>query len=457
MNKRLMKTTGIYFIGNLSSKIMSALLIPIYAFYVTTEDFGYYDFTQTIMNILNPIILLAIWEAILKFVLLEEKKGKKERIISTSTIFTLFMLVLFVFGASIFSIVSNKEMPHLALVVFMMVINSIVTVWQYYARSLSNKLYVISGVSSTIINFIFTIILIVFLKTSLTGLFISYILGQISIFLIIESKLRILKRTKFSNFDIKLLTEMLVFSSPLVLNLVSAWFMSGFARSIVTVNLGVKANGLYSFANKFSLIITMLGSVVTMAIIEEAILSVKNKKIQESFNKTLENLFVIFQTLAILSIPAISIFYKFIADTEYYHSFKLAPWLILYSLFNIMASHVGSVFQAIDKTKYQFTTTMLGAVATVVISTSLIGVMGVSAVVSGQVIGALLMLTSRYVLVRRFTDIRVDWTPSVIRIIIFVLVAIISLKAPIYIVFIVEILMMIFFVYKYKTIIKKVK
>ena len=55
---RLLKKTGLYFIGNLASKMMVALLIPIYAFFVKSEELGYFDYTQTIMNILIPIIFL---------------------------------------------------------------------------------------------------------------------------------------------------------------------------------------------------------------------------------------------------------------------------------------------------------------------------------------------------------------------------------------------------------------
>lgn len=66
--KKLIKKTGLYFIGNLSSKILTFVLVPIYAFYIKSEELGEFDYAQTIMNIIVPICFVAIWEAILKFV-----------------------------------------------------------------------------------------------------------------------------------------------------------------------------------------------------------------------------------------------------------------------------------------------------------------------------------------------------------------------------------------------------
>ena len=72
--KRILKKTGLYFIGNLSTKLLSAILVPLYAFYVNAEDLGAFDYSQTLLNIVVPIAFLCVWEAVLKFVLAEEEK-----------------------------------------------------------------------------------------------------------------------------------------------------------------------------------------------------------------------------------------------------------------------------------------------------------------------------------------------------------------------------------------------
>ncbi|GGA65151.1 lipopolysaccharide biosynthesis protein [Ornithinibacillus halotolerans] len=455
LSKNLLKKTGIYAVGNLSSKIMSALLIPIYAFYISTNDLGYFDFSQTLMSVTSPIIVLAIWEAILKFVLSEDKLHIKTKMLTTAFVFSLIMSLVLILTVLIINSIFDLSIKYLGLISAMIVVHSLVYVWQYSARALErNKLFVVAGILSTIVNFILVLILIVYLRLGLLGLLLSYIFSQLSIIFFIERKISILSGLRLKNFEIKILRDMLVFSSPLVLNLISAWLISGFGRFLITVQLGNEANGLYSFSNRFSLLISMLGTVVTMAIIEEAILSAKEKRIDKEFGRTLESLFKIFQLFALVSVPIIVMFYNFISDTAYYNSLVFVPWLLLYAISNTMASNLGSAFQAISKTKYQFITTLLGAAITVVISIFLINSFGISAVIFGQLLGALTMLTSRYVLINKFISLKINWKPIVLRYIIFIVVTMICLNTAFYYNLAIAVLMVSIIAFQNKKLIK---
>lgn len=444
LSKSLLKKSSIYFVGNFSSKIMSALLIPIYAYSVSSKDLGYFDFTQTIMGVLSPIIVIAIWEAVLKFLLSTDNQTDRRKILTSSASFSLFMAILFSLIVVLINYYHNLQLRFLPLIILMIVLHSLVYVWQYYARGVGeNKLYVISGICSTIVNFLMVITLVVVNELGIMGLLIAYNLGQLSIIIIIERKIGVIKYLKFQDFDFKIVLNMVAFSAPLVLNLLSAWMIAGLGRMLITLNLGAEDNGTYSFANKFSLIIVMIGSVITMAIIEEAILSVKDKSLKENFNKTLETLFSIFQLFAIFSVPMIVIFYEFISNTEYYNSISFALWLLIYAVLNTMASNVGSVFQAINKTKYQFYTTFFGALITVAIAMSLINLIGIYAVVIAQIAGAFTMLMSRYYLINKFVKLKMNWTPIISKFLIFTLVVIVCLKMGVVISIILQIIFII--------------
>lgn len=88
------KKTGLYFIGNMSSKIMTALLVPVYAFYVSAYDLGAYDYSQTIMQIAVPILYMAIWEAVLKYVISSDDKNQQNEYIGNSFFFRCCLLLL---------------------------------------------------------------------------------------------------------------------------------------------------------------------------------------------------------------------------------------------------------------------------------------------------------------------------------------------------------------------------
>ncbi|MCY9006774.1 lipopolysaccharide biosynthesis protein [Peribacillus frigoritolerans] len=427
--KTLSRKAGLYLIGNFSSKILSALLLPIYAFYIVADDLGYFDLMQTLMGICIPITFLAIWEAILRFLLGEKDEKSKKVIISTTAFFTILISGIVCVVFIILNHFKIIEIKSIELIIGMFLSTSFAQIWQYYARAFGeSKVFVWSGILGTIINFIFVLIFIVVFKTDLTGLFISYILGQVAIFLIIEFKVRVISTIKIGYINIHVLWKMLKFSQPLVLNLISTWLIIGFGRLIITMELGTEANGLFSFASKFSLIVTMIGSVVTMAIIEEAILAAKTKGLDSSFGRTMEVLFKIFQLIILLAVPAIVIFYKSIENTDYYNSLQYAPWLLLFSVAKTMASNIGSAFQAINKTKYQFTTTIIGAIVTVIFSYSFISSLGIYAVVIGQILGAIIMLLTRYNLLKKYIDIEINWKPILWMSVLFIITTIICLN-----------------------------
>lgn len=425
-SKRLIKKTGIYFIGNLSSKILSTILVPIYAFYINTNDLGYFDFTQTIMSIISPIIMLAIWEAILKYLIVENNEDEQNKIVSTSAIFSLVSIITLIVLAVIYNYFFNNSIVYLGQIVFMISIQTVVTVWQYYARSFKQtKDYVLAGIFSTVVNFILVIIFVVIFKFGLLGLLLSYNFGQIVAFLILERKMHILKRLKLNHFKLKTLKKLIKYSSPLVLNLVSLWGISGFSRMIVTLKLGAEFNGLYSFSSKFSSVLAMLGSVLTMAIIEESILLIKNKDFSSQFEKTINKTIYIFFALAIMVIPALTIFYNTIQKTDYFASRYLTPWLLMYAIFTILSTSVGSVFQALDRTRQLLYTTLLGGVLSVLLILLLINTMGLRGVVIAQTLGALIMLIARCVLANKLIGLKVHWLHVLGLVCIFVITTII--------------------------------
>lgn len=426
--KSLIKKSGLYLIGNMSSKILMVMLIPIYAYFITTETLGRYDYALTLVNIVMPIALVAIWEAILKFLLSssEEEHGK---IIASTVVFTFVASIIMAIAAAVFLFFIEVDIGYEGMFIAMLVIQSFSQIWQYYARALkANVVYVQSGIAATVINFLSIILFICIFRFELMGLYISYLLGQITLLFIIERKVKILRYVRKNNVKLSIIKSMVVFSAPLVLNLVSLWLISGFGKTIIVEYLGTAMNGLYSFANKFSQIITIFGSVVTMALIEEAI-STKNKPdFPQKFSKTIEKLFEIFQMIGIVALPAIFVFYGLISNTDYYESRYFVPILIFYSIFIVMATNIGSIFQVISKTNIIFVTTVTGSLVTVVTSYAGIHTLGVYAVLIGQFFGALSMMFLRYKVAKKYIDIYFNFKPIIFRTLIFLGLSVVCLK-----------------------------
>ena len=71
--KGLLKDTFIFALGNLGSKLILFLLVPVYTNYLTTEEYGTAEFIFTISQLIVPILSVSIWEGIIRYGLKKEE------------------------------------------------------------------------------------------------------------------------------------------------------------------------------------------------------------------------------------------------------------------------------------------------------------------------------------------------------------------------------------------------
>lgn len=424
---RLIKKTGLYFIGNLSSKIIQAAILPIYAFFITPSDLGIFDYSQVWANIFSPICFLAIWEAILKFLIAEKDKDKIKRNISSILFFVIDVIVLtFVIVIILIRIVNIDNLVYILLMVFFM---GLAHIWQYFARSLhKNKTYVVASIIGTIANFVFLLILVCIFKMGLFGLITSFIIGQAIIIIVIEYKVRILSYFNYTMVNIKVLGDMLKYSAPLVLNLTSMVLLNGFGRTIITRYLGPEANGLYTFAMKFGTLLSTLGSVISMAMCEEAILKINDPDREDFFSNVNTKLFRLFLSMCIMSIPAVTVFYHIIGKTGYYNSLSLVPLFLLNAVLSIMSTNIGTVFQATNNTHLIFTTTVAGTIVMICVSYFLIGKFGVIGVAIAQILGSATMMLCRWGYAKKLIDIKIKFSIIFVLLLIYAVMSVFSLN-----------------------------
>ena len=99
MNKVLnfVKTSSIYFIGSILTKLISFVLLPLYSNKLSTDAFGYYDYTITIITIVVGAVCLEVWTGAIRFMLLKNTNGEKNCVVCNSIILiSISMIFLFV-------------------------------------------------------------------------------------------------------------------------------------------------------------------------------------------------------------------------------------------------------------------------------------------------------------------------------------------------------------------------
>ena len=87
--KRLIKNTGIIAIGNISTKLVSFFLLPLYTTLLSASEYGVFDYILSIATFCVPFVSVLMDESIFRFLIDCKKQEEKEKVISTSLIIVL--------------------------------------------------------------------------------------------------------------------------------------------------------------------------------------------------------------------------------------------------------------------------------------------------------------------------------------------------------------------------------
>ena len=370
--KKIIKTAFIYFVGNVSSKLLAFLLIPLYTSYISTSDYGTYDIIVSIISLIVPIVFFQIWDAMFRFVYDYEKINDKYKIVTNGLAvcsFSIFMYEILMIVGSLF-----LNIPCFTLVNIYGITIALQYIFGTVARTLKeNKLYMYSGVLNTIINLSINLLLIlVFHQNKINTLFISVIIGNIIQCLLIAIKLRIFKNIKTKYISKDLIIKMIKFSSLIGISTISYWLLSGYTKLAISRNLGTSSNGIFAIANKLASAIVMVVSVLQMAWQEVSFESANQKDRKVFYEKGLNCLMVLLALSSSFILLAIKLFFYILVKGDYAGASIIIPIVIIYTAINSFAGFSSSQFFAERDSKVALYTTLISAIVNVLIVNILI-------------------------------------------------------------------------------------
>ena len=120
-----------------------------------------------------------------------------------------------------------------------------VSLMQQTARGFGNNgVYAIGSFLSAAVTILFNILFLVVLRTGLEGMLLAHILGNTAGGVCIFLALKLYRYLRLGRIDPKTIKLCLLYSLPLVPNVLSWWVMSASDRTIVAFMLGTGYNGL---------------------------------------------------------------------------------------------------------------------------------------------------------------------------------------------------------------------
>ena len=145
---RLAKNTVIYMIGNLGSKILQVLILPLLTAVLLTEEYGYYDLIVTTINLITPIATLQLVEAMFRYLFGGSEEEKRVTISSVTAALVVGMTILAAVIALIQMFGIDLKYP------FLIYLNYITNILFDYMQKIArcqqrNSLVAVSGVINT--------------------------------------------------------------------------------------------------------------------------------------------------------------------------------------------------------------------------------------------------------------------------------------------------------------------
>jgi Membrane protein involved in the export of O-antigen and teichoic acid len=403
-SKNLVKGMLIYAIGNFGSKVLLFLIVPVYTYYISTEDMGKYDLMMTTINLLTPIVTMQISDAAYRWMIREEE-GKEVYICSSVQV-----LVINCFIASLIITLINLIFPfrYSGYFILTLITSRVLATIQKLLRGLKNqKLFALSGITYTIIFLAFNIIQICYLAKGIESLFLSAIIANLAAVVLIFALEKELRIPYLKKMDLGIVKTLLKFSVPLVPNQLNWWIINSSDRYVISFFLNASANGIYSISYKFPTMLQVILSFFTTSWQDVAV-SDTTKDSGQFYTGVFKHLYMLsFGLLWVLN-PATKMFIQLFMNANYHSAAEYISFLYLGTVFQSFASFYGVGYLRDRKTNQAASSSIYGAVVNALINIVLIKFIGLQAASISTFLGFLVMWLIRERQNRRELGVVID-------------------------------------------------
>ena len=370
-HRRLIKNTGMIAIGNMGTRLVSFLLLPLYTALLSTSEYGVIDYLVSIAMFCVPFVSLLMDESIFRFLI--DCKGEEDRkkVITTAMLIVMVGMILFcVTGIPLMLVLHYEFTGYTTIFTLLNVLFGMLSaLLRGIGRTdLFSFFNFLLGATQIFLNVFF----IVYLRLGLTGMLLASMLGQGMVTLFIIRKARIWNMLAVKSIDVKLAKEMVLYSLPLIPNKISWTIINLSDRIIIMSVLGRSAAGLYAVAYKFpNLMDTVYGFFYQSW--KESSARVLGDSRQEAFYNSVYWYLKNFMYSIVLGMAAfLPIVFRYIINKAYGEAFYYVPLLLLATYFSNISGFYGGIFTAYKDTKIMGITTIVAAFLNLVLHFSLI-------------------------------------------------------------------------------------
>ncbi|MEG0570108.1 MAG: oligosaccharide flippase family protein [Oscillospiraceae bacterium] len=404
--KKIAKISLIYLIGQLGSKFISLIMLPIYTNYISPQAYGDFDVVSAFSSVIIPFFCLEVWSGMLRFALTTNETNEKRKIVNNSMVIcgagTIAILLILI------SLGAFNKLDNFIYVLVYFLTTILMNMTTISCRAFQeNKLYAISGMVSVFTNAIASIICIFGFKLGIQTLYIAAIVSNLSQILLVEFRLKLLTGFKLRSFDWKIAKPLIKYCWPLSINTVFYFLLTNVNRVIISYSLpnADYANGIYAVANKLTVLITLLLSVFFMAW-QETNYGEKDIQKRHAQCKAAYDIFIkIIGMGIIILLPVTKFLFPYLIGESYSDAYNLIPFFYLAMYFQAINNFTASFFSIENKTDKLIVSKIIGSVVNVGVIFALIYVIGLVASPIALLVSQIAVVLIQYFQYRKFINV----------------------------------------------------
>ena len=369
----LLGNTLVFALGGLAVKAVSLVLMPLYTTALTAGEYGTAELLNSAIEIVLPLLSAGVVEALYRFSI--DDDVPKDELFANSLLVLggggLCTGVLCALG----SVLWNMEHAGSFFVLFCSV--CLFKATTQLARGLGHvRRFVAYGLINALAMVVSTYLLLVRARLGVEGYLwsfaIGYLVGGLAAFLG-SGEYRLLAPFRL---DRALLRRMLVYSLPLVPNLLSWWLVSVSGRYVVLWGSGVVAAGLFTAASKMPALVNIVASVFQQAWQYSTAREIDSPDRGAFFGVVMRGYSLATLTVAGLVIALNRPISRVMLQAEFAEGWRYVPLLMLVASFGVISIFFESFYQALKNSGVLMASTALGAVVNVILGVALVPFMG---------------------------------------------------------------------------------
>jgi O-antigen/teichoic acid export membrane protein len=334
------KHTSIYTVGNLATKAVGLLMIPVYTHYLKPSEYGIMDILDLTIILIGTVVGMGLGSSLFRFYYAAESEQDRRDVVGSALMFS--VVSAGIVGLTI--VLASRQLSalifrtpgyalYLQVAILSFWIGMIAETCRTYIRARQQSaFFVVTSLIQLVISLSLNIYFIVFRHLGVFGFLLSSLITNVlaSVGLLIHT----LAETGFS-VSIPKTRHMLMYGAPFVFSGLGHFVLNFADRYFLNAYANLTAVGIYALGYKFGFMLNMLASAPFLQMWDAQVFIVEK---EPNAKAVYARIFEYFAALILFAVLVLSVFIKdllhVMASPEYFAAHRIVPIVALAYVFN---------------------------------------------------------------------------------------------------------------------------